>query len=99
MDRVSIECLADLIYLLQEVRLEGPRRLPALSEFRNYVFGQEAVLGANGRQWDILNELAHDLEFYVPDPSDRREDPSYFGEERLEREVLEALTKLANTAT
>ena len=44
--------------------------------------------------WEILADLAYDLDFYVSDPSRRREDASYYGEERLIREIRESLTKL-----
>jgi hypothetical protein len=44
-------------------------------------------------QWleDLVGNLAYDLEFYVENEANRREDPVYFGPERLEREVQTAL--------
>jgi hypothetical protein len=43
---------------------------------------------------DILVELSQDLEYYVADPKLRREDPSYYGEEKLEKLLKEALGKI-----
>lgn len=43
---------------------------------------------------DVLVELAWDLEYYVSDPQWREEDPSYYGDERLEQEINEALQKI-----
>ncbi|MDR0824198.1 MAG: hypothetical protein LBN74_03835 [Prevotella sp.] len=33
----------------------------------------------------ILSELAYDLDFYEPNEELRKEDPSYYGDEKLER--------------
>jgi len=35
-----------------------------------------------------------DLDYYEPDTAMRREDPTFYGDERLEREIQEALNKL-----
>jgi len=43
---------------------------------------------------DILINLAHDLEFYVSNEEHRKEDPSYFGDEKLEEVIFEALKDL-----
>jgi hypothetical protein len=43
---------------------------------------------------DILNELYHDLHFYVANPEWRKEDPSYYGQEGLKQHVISALGKL-----
>jgi len=37
------------------------------------------------------------LDYYEPDPDLRREDPSFYGDERVEAEVKEALEKLDAT--
>ena len=60
---------------------------------------QEATLGtleatSHGLGWDILTTLATDLEFYVPDPEQREEHRSYYGDERLREEILSALREL-----
>jgi hypothetical protein len=45
--------------------------------------------------FDILGELAYDLNFFVADPARRAEDPSYYGDERLEKEIKVALRRLS----
>jgi len=51
------------------------------------LFGQSAL--------DILGELAYDLNFFVADPAVRAQDRSYYGDERLVREIKEAFRRLS----
>lgn len=44
-------------------------------------------------EWDILRELAYDLDFYEADPNVRSEDASYYGDVRLEEVIRGALRK------
>jgi hypothetical protein len=46
------------------------------------------------REDEILRDLAYDLDFYEGDPKIRREDFSFYGDERLEAEIVAALEKL-----
>ena len=48
---------------------------------------------------EVLLDLAHDLEYYVPDESERKEDSSYYGNDRLLREIRSALSRLENIGT
>ena len=41
---------------------------------------------------EVLRDLAYDLEYYVADPKVRAEDPSFYGEDRLEREIKNSLS-------
>lgn len=43
---------------------------------------------------DMLVELSQDLEYYVAEPELRREDPSYYGDVKLENLIKEALEKI-----
>lgn len=47
-----------------------------------------------GPYFEILGALALDLDYYEPDESLRKEDSSFYGEDRLEQEVLQALREL-----
>lgn len=47
-----------------------------------------------GSKLDILRDLAIDLEYYVPDPNIRREDFSYYGDDRAREEIKIALGKI-----
>jgi hypothetical protein len=43
---------------------------------------------------EILADLVYDLAYYVQNPGWRREDASYYGNERLKEEVFGALRRL-----
>ena len=43
---------------------------------------------------NTLEELAYDLDFYEPDPFLRKEDISFWGEDRLENLIKNALKEL-----
>lgn len=47
---------------------------------------------------DILNDLAYDLTFYEPDPVKRAEDEVFYGDCRLEKEILGAIEKIRGLA-
>jgi hypothetical protein len=44
--------------------------------------------------FDVLADLAMDLEHYVADPKARAEDPSYFGDEKAMEKIKAALKRL-----
>jgi hypothetical protein len=48
----------------------------------------------DGRAWDILGDLATDLEYYEPNPEWRRESTSFYGDERAQAEIRSALQRL-----
>jgi len=62
--------------------------------FQNAVWMSDAPLGSD-RSDAALRDLAHDLDFYEPDPKVRREDISYFDERELARRLRGALDTLA----
>ncbi|MBK9168353.1 MAG: hypothetical protein IPM24_12910 [Bryobacterales bacterium] len=90
---------SDLIGLLQQALSDRTERAAAIKALQNYIFESPTpVPGANAEQWRILNDLAYDLDYYEPDPQDRQEDPTFYGEERVEAEIREALEKLMPTS-
>ena len=46
-------------------------------------------------EWEILSNLALDLDYYVADPLRRRLDPTFYGDERLEEEIRSALARFS----
>jgi hypothetical protein len=46
------------------------------------------------KEEEILGDLAYDLDFYEPDAVKRSEDESFYGDERLEEILSEALKRL-----
>jgi hypothetical protein len=53
-------------------------------------------IGVGQQAYDILADLAYDLDFFEPDPFLRVESTSYYGRERLEEEIRTALRRLAD---
>lgn len=74
------------------VRSEGPERERLIKEFQQYIWDDPNDLSVFDTE--VLAELAHDLDFYESDENARKEDPSFYGDERLEREIRHALEKL-----
>ena len=66
----------------------------AIKSIQEFVFDSDEFLKLDERMQDILSEFAYDLAFYVTDPTMRKEDPSYFGEERLNQGIAEVIRKL-----
>jgi hypothetical protein len=78
----------ELYQLLVEIAL-APDPQPAIGRLQTVVWGAEAdSLGANE---ELLRELAHDLDYFVPDPRARAWDASYYGLDRLSDVVAAAM--------
>ena len=83
----------ELIALLQEILREGTGRRERIERFQQEVWqgpsdpAQEPLPAS-------LADLAYDLDFYEGDPGARREDPAYFGDDRLVAEVAATLRGL-----
>lgn len=87
--------LSDLRSLLEEALSSPTARLECIKRFQDYVFHHaEPIKGANPQQWDVLNDLALDLDYYEPDVEKRREDSTFYGDERVTEEIREALGKV-----
>jgi hypothetical protein len=73
--------------ILEKILKDKLDRKRLISEFHDLIWKDE---NAN----EILTELAYDLDFYEPKEELRKEDPSYYGDERLEEEVRLAIHKI-----
>lgn len=82
-----------LVSLLEEALQNPSRRSQAIDEFQRIVWLGECS-SADEHAEEIFDELAYDLDFYEPDPKARREDSSYFGNDRVVEEITLALEKL-----
>jgi hypothetical protein len=60
-----------------------------IKEFQDEVWNDESI-----QLNEILLELAYDLDFYEPNEEWRKEDPSYYGDDRLEEVIKTAIQKL-----
>lgn len=73
--------------ILEAILKDKSQRKQLIAEFQQMIWSDE---NAN----EILSELAYDLDFYEEDIQIRNEDKSYFGEERLKKEIIAVLEKL-----
>lgn len=78
--------------LIQIVESKGLERKRLIKEFQEIVWNDDS--NSDNPAFDILCELAYDLDFYEPDEKIRKEDSSYYGDERLQQEIVFALNKL-----
>lgn len=73
--------------ILEKILNDKLNRKELIKEFQSQVWDNEKSI-------QILRDLAYDLDFYEPDEILRSDDPSYYGDERLEKEILVVIQKL-----
>ena len=96
----KVESIADLISLLELALSSRKERVSAIKAFQDYVWNRDMpVLGATDAQWENLIDLADTLDYYEPNPDWRIEDYSFYGDQQLEIEIVEALRNLRENAT
>jgi hypothetical protein len=83
----------EIIELLQSIlETEYSNRAKFIKKFQNEVWNDESI------QDEVINEtlseLAYDLDFYEPDEKWRKEDPCYYGDDKLEDVLKNAIRKL-----
>jgi hypothetical protein len=82
-----------LIKLLNIALLSlGETRLNAIKEFQNTVWDDNSIDDENIN--DILTDIAYILDFYEPNEEWRKEDPGYYGDDKLEEVLKIAIQKL-----
>ncbi len=79
--------------ILRNILSDKDKRGTLIEEFQEKVWNG-AGYSTDERVNEILSELAYDLDFYEPKEEWRKEDSSYYGEERLRQEIHSALQKL-----
>lgn len=73
--------------ILKKILTDKVNRKQLISEFQELIWNDENAS-------EVLSELAYDLDFYEPNEKSRKEDPSYYGDERLEEEIKLVINKL-----
>ncbi len=86
----------ELVMILLETLRYREQRKQLIEEFQKQVWNGTERL-AEGPVSEILEDLAYDLDYYVASPDLRREDSSYYGDERLELEIHTALSRLKDS--
>lgn len=79
--------------VLKTALTSDEERTKAIREFQELFFKSDEVLVSKEVD-EVLNELAGDLEFYVPIGLHRAQDPSYFGDEKAKKLIRETLKLL-----
>jgi hypothetical protein len=90
--------IPELVQLLELAISDRGRRAEHIQVFQNHIFGHEDLGFEHPEVEEVLRELAYDLDYYVPDERSRAEDPSYYGDDRVEQEIRSALRKLFEIA-
>lgn len=83
------------IRLLDEI-IENPEMLQSnISKFQHIVWHESNHDNkSESKYWSSLGDLAYDLEYYEPNPEWRKEDLSYYGDERAIEEIRSFRIKL-----
>ena len=88
-----MKTIDELVGLLQEALQQPDGLAQNIRQFQDDVWHRSAA--EDNAMWDVLADLAYDLEYFVPDETMRQEDPSYYGPDRAVREIRDALEKLS----
>lgn len=73
--------------ILEKILTDKANRKKLISEFQELIWTTENAT-------ELLADLAYDLDFYEPNEGWRKEDPNYYGDERLEEEIKSVITRL-----
>ncbi|MBN9400201.1 MAG: hypothetical protein J0I17_08505 ['Candidatus Kapabacteria' thiocyanatum] len=79
-----------MISILRAILEDKAQRTELIKQFQNEIWDRNG----EGPYFEILSTLAIDLDYYEPDEQMRREDPSFYGDDRLEQEIIQALKAL-----
>ena len=82
-----------LIELLVQALNDEGNRSDVIREFQRLVWESDEVLG-NEASDEAFRDLAHDLDYYEPDAELRREDRSFYGDDRVEEELRSGVARL-----
>lgn len=80
--------------ILKQILLSKSNREQLIKEFQNQLWNKDIKVSKS--IYNILSELAYDLDYYEPNDLLRIEDNSYFGNDKLEQEIQIALKKIAD---
>jgi hypothetical protein len=92
-----MDTLEKILELLAKALRDPSSRKEAVDEILRYYLENELLIKRSVPEdaYETLDDLAYDLNYFVADPARRAEDPSYYGDERLEQEIRTALQRLS----
>ncbi len=73
--------------ILEKILIDKVNRKKLISKFQELIWNDENAS-------EVLSLLAYDLDFYEPNIEYTKEDPSYYGDEKLEVEIRIVINKL-----
>lgn len=79
-----------MIDILRQILDNKLQRMQLIQQFQDVIWDWDG----SGPYFDILSTLAYDLDYYEPDAGFRKESPSFYGDDRLEEEIKQALRQL-----
>jgi hypothetical protein len=82
----------DLVPFLERALVDAGGREASIRSFQEAIWNGKVA--ADPETVSMLRDLAYDLDFFETDDAMRRQDPSFYGLERFEREVRAALKRL-----
>jgi hypothetical protein len=89
--------LEKMLSILVKALSEISARKESVREFQRCFWDNQlhikSSIGENA--YNILADLAYDLDFFEADPGVRAQDTTYYGDERLDREIEVALKRLS----
>ena len=86
---MTVDAIANL---LREAIADSRRLRATIAEVQRLVWAEK--VDGTEKEKAVLADLALDLDYFEPDPAARKEDASFFGEERAISEIRAALEKL-----
>ncbi len=86
----------DLILLLRQILREKEGRAKSVERFVMEAANLESTIEGSAQEniFEIMKDLALDLSYYEFDSKVRQQESSFYGDERLEELILDALTKI-----
>lgn len=88
--KMTQEKKAQLLNKLNLIIKEKNNRKKLIEEFQQSIWDSDS----NNIEYEILSELAYDLDYYEPNEQSRKEHSSYYGEEHLIKEIESAINKI-----
>jgi hypothetical protein len=87
--------VSTMLALLADALRDPLTRKETIERFQS-LFSDCQPRAINRDAYEVLADLSNDLNYFEPDASARMSDPSYYGHERLEKEIRSALQQLAD---
>jgi len=91
---MSNDILQQFNTLLLNILKSKSGRERLIYEYENYVNANIRNINIDGSILDFYNDLLYDFAYYVEDEKMRSQDPSYFGDEKLEKIINMAIRQL-----